>query len=85
VPLFFYVVHLYLIHSAALVLSALENLDWHHWLVQRPEFYSPLPGWGFSLPGVYVVWIGVICVMYLPCRWFAGLKARRPDWWLSYL
>jgi len=63
----------------------LENLDWHHWLVQRPEFYSPLSGWGFSLPGVYVVWIGVICVMYLPCRWFAGLEERRSDWWLSYL
>jgi hypothetical protein len=40
------VIHLYLIHSAALALSAIENLDWHHWLVQRPEFFSTLPGWG---------------------------------------
>ena len=34
---------------------------------------------------VYAVWIVVVAVMYYPCRWFAGVKARRRDWWLSYL
>jgi hypothetical protein len=33
---------------------------------------------------VYLIWIGVVVILYLPCRWFAGVKQRR-DVWLSYL
>ena len=42
-------------------------------------------GFGFWLPGVYLVWALVVLALYLPCRWFARLKATRRDWWLSYL
>jgi hypothetical protein len=34
---------------------------------------------------VYAVWLAVVIAMYPLCRWFAGLKQRRSDWWLSYL
>ena len=44
-----------------------------------PESY------GISLPMVYLVWIAVMLLLYLPCRWFAELKRRRRDAWLSYL
>jgi hypothetical protein len=44
-----------------------------------------LPGAGFSLPVVYCIWLAAILILYLPCRWFSQLKARRRDWWLSYL
>jgi len=27
----------------------------------------------------------VVALVYPLCRWFAALKARRTDWWLSYL
>jgi hypothetical protein len=33
----------------------------------------------------YLVWIAVAAAMYPLCRWFAGVKARRTDWWLGYL
>jgi hypothetical protein len=40
----------------------------------------------FDLPIVYVWWIVVLVIMYFPCRWFAGIKAKHRDvWWLSYL
>ena len=26
-----------------------------------------------------------IAILYFPCRWFAAVKRRRKDWWLSYL
>ena len=42
------------------------------------------PDYGVSLPIVYLIWIGVVLVLYLPCRWFAGVKQRRRDVWLSY-
>lgn len=40
-------------------------------------------GWG--LAGAYVGWVVVVVGLYPLCRWFAGVKARRRDWWLSYL
>ena len=43
------------------------------------------PNFGYSLPVVYAVWVAVLLLMYPVCRWFADLKRRRKDWWLSYL
>jgi len=42
-------------------------------------------GWGYGLPVVYMVWPGVVLALYPACRWFATVKARRRDPWLSYL
>jgi uncharacterized membrane protein len=85
VPFFYYVLHIYLIHLAALLLTAAEGLDWHHWLIPGAVFISHLPGWGFNLYGVYLVWFLAVAILYFPCLWFSRLKARRRDWWLSYL
>jgi hypothetical protein len=41
--------------------------------------------YGFSLAMVYVLWGAFVVLLYVPNRWFAALKARRSDWWLSYL
>ena len=50
-----------------------------------PIFNPPPPGAGFSLPVVYAIWLTLVVALYVPCRWFAGVKATRKDWWLSYL
>jgi hypothetical protein len=47
-------------------------------------FTAP-PGWRYSLPVVYAIWIVVVLAMYPACCWFAALKQRRHDAWLSYL
>jgi hypothetical protein len=47
---------------------------------------GPPADFGIGLAGAYVAWVVVVAVLYLPCRWFAGVKRRRPDLWvLSYL
>jgi len=84
VPFFYYVPHFYIIHLA--MIGTL--MVWSHSL--HPALFAPIvgappPGWGFGLPVVYAIWIAVVAVLYLPCKWFAGVKARRRDWWLSYL
>jgi hypothetical protein len=43
------------------------------------------PDFGYPLSVTYAVWIVVVILLYPLCKWFAGLKARRRDWWLSYL
>jgi hypothetical protein len=37
------------------------------------------------LPIVYVVWMVIVASLYPACVWYARLKQRRGDWWLSYL
>ena len=83
VPLFYYVLHLYLIHiMAILVALASHQPVWHGPIVAAP---TPL-GYGHSLPLVYAMWILVVVMLYLPCRWFMQIKARHRDWaWLSYV
>jgi len=57
------------------------------WLFQTPVswFTNPPQGNGFSLVVVYLSWIAGVLILYPLCKWFAGVKARRRDWWLSYL
>jgi len=74
VPFFFYVVHIYLIHA----LAAVTGFAVTGALMSTPKI-------GLGLPGVYLVWLGVLVLLYPLCRWFAGLKQRRSEWWLSYL
>ena len=82
VPLFYYVLHLYLIHSLALI-AAWWTMDDYSFMFNLFKFIPE--GYGFSLPVVYLVWLSVIAILYLPCLWFAELKKRRKDVWLSYL
>ena len=43
------------------------------------------PGFGYELWVAYAVWIAIVFALYPVCRWFAAVKQRRRDWWLSYL
>jgi len=84
VPFFYYVLHFYSLHILALLTLMVVSHTVHvHPPV--PIFNPPAPGAGFSLPVVYAIWIAVVAALYVPCKWFAGVKARRKDWWLSYL
>ena len=83
VPLFFYVLHLFLIHALALLVATLAGYDPRRFL--HVWMFMP-DGWGYGcLPVVYLVWAGVVLALYPACRWFAGVKARRREAWLSYL
>jgi uncharacterized membrane protein len=79
VPLFFYVLHLPFIHALAVA----TRLAMHVTPVCQPD--SPeCQGLHAPLPVVYAVWVAVMVALYFPCRWFAGVKRRRNDPWLSY-
>ena len=87
VPFFFYVLHIPLIHALALVVSALRQGTVDPWLFTNHPMGNPPPpeGYPWSLPLLYGVWAVAIAVLYVTCRWFADLKARRQEWWLRYL
>jgi hypothetical protein len=83
VPFVYYIAHIYLIHLVAVAAAALTGADLV-WLFRNPIMTKPA-GFGVSLPSVYVLWLGIVFALYPLCRWFAALKQRRKDWWLSYL
>jgi uncharacterized membrane protein len=88
VPLFYYALHFALIHLLAVVICYVRYGS-AHWMFESPDLghypFSPPPGWGYSLPVVYAVWVFVVVSTYPLCRWFAALRQRRTDAWLSYL
>jgi uncharacterized membrane protein len=86
-PLFYFVVHLFLIHACALLFAYLRYPD-ASFLFNLPSISAqpPFPAdYGYGLGVVYAVWIGLLILVYPLCRWFAQLKQRRKEWWLSYL
>ena len=88
VPLFFYVLHFYLIHLLAVAVSyarygtaagAFRSPDLAHFPMSMP------PDWNIGLPLIYLIWAGVVIALWPLCRAFANLRQRRREWWLSYL
>jgi hypothetical protein len=41
--------------------------------------------YGYSLPVVYALWVGIVAALYPLCRWFEGVKRNNKSVWLSYL
>lgn len=84
VPMFFYVLHLYVIHWLSIFVALLFGQP-TRWLFHGAVFSDTPSGYGHDLPFVYGTWLLTVAILYFPCRWFADLKQRRRDWWLSYL
>ena len=87
VPLFYYILHFYLIH----LISAVLFLARGHTIEEGLTGESGLPfkflyaGEGYSLAIVYLVWVFVVVVLYPLCKRYAAYKAQHRKWWLSYL
>ena len=85
---FYYIVHFYLLHillgvvfyiqgnTTAQAIASMKNLP----------FLFCIPGKGFGLTGVYVVWAIAIIALYPLCKWYDKYKTNHKEkWWLSYL
>ena len=88
VPLFYYVVHIPVMHLIAVAISyeKFGSVYWFFRSASIADFPSMRPpGWGYGLGGVYLIWIAVLFIMYPLCRWYEGVKRRSRGGWLSYL
>lgn len=85
VPLFFYLLHLPLLHGMA-VLFALAQYGSAAWLFANPGSPSKAPAnYGYGLLIVYLVWIVAVGLLFLPSAWFDRIKRQRRRGWVSYL
>jgi uncharacterized membrane protein len=91
VPLFYFVIHFYAAHFAAVLLALVRYGSSALMFVFHtvPSMGSAAtlypPGFGYDLWVAYAVWATIVIGVYPACRWFANVKATRRDWWLSYL
>ena len=89
VPLLYFLAHFLAIHALTIPFALVKYghagfLMYPQLSMEAPAQPYP-PDYGYSLGVVYAVWIGVVLLMYPLCLWFARVKERRKDWWLSYL
>jgi uncharacterized membrane protein len=85
VPLFFYLLHWYVIKGLAIALaySRYGKADWLYGPAKPPE--SIPTDAGYDLPVIYLLWLLVVALLFPLCYWFAGVKRRSRAAWLSYL
>jgi uncharacterized membrane protein len=88
VPLLYYFLHLFLTHVVAIAFCY-ARYGQVHWMFESPgpaqyPMTSP-PGWGYGLGVTYLVWVLIVVALYPVCRWFAGVRQRHKDPWLSYV
>jgi len=85
VPLFFYLLQWLVTHGLALAAGKIAGKPTDYLFTNIVLGGPPAPGSGFGLGMVYALWILGAVLLYPLCRWYAGVKARRHDWWLSYM
>jgi len=87
VPFFYYVLHIYLIHFIALVVVEVTGYGWQAMILTNfVTRVDTLKGYGLNLWMVYLIWIGIILLLYPLCKKFDNYKqAHKEKWWLSYL
>ena len=87
VPLFYYLLHLPLIHGLAVLVEGqrFASTPWLFHVPFGPRSFEVPANAGLGLPAVYLAWLTAILILYPICTWFAGVKRRRRDAWLSYL
>lgn len=85
VPMFYYVLHWYLVHLAMIAMSLLQGYSLADLPIGTLNFGRPA-GAGISLGAVYVVWLGLVVALYPLCRWYGRYKAAHPEiGWLRYV
>jgi uncharacterized membrane protein len=87
VPMFFYLLHIYLIHILSVIAAAISGFKWSDMVLTGwVSMNNQLKGYGYSLAFVYVLWILIIVGVYPLCKWYDNYKqANRSKWWLSYI
>ncbi|MBK9246701.1 MAG: DUF1624 domain-containing protein [Ignavibacteria bacterium] len=84
VPMFYYISHIYLIHTLAFVAAFIHtNNPWY--FTSDAVLAQPMGERGFPLWVVYLVWVSVVIALYPICKWYSGVKKRDTSGWLRYL
>lgn len=86
VPLFYFIIHFYVIHIFTLIMLLLQGVEWKQFEFTTGTFGRPKNlETGVSLWAIYLIWMTMVALLYKPCVWFGAYKARNTQWWLRYI
>ncbi|MEC3907579.1 heparan-alpha-glucosaminide N-acetyltransferase domain-containing protein [Tamlana sp. 2201CG12-4] len=87
VPLFYYFLHVLVLHILAILGILIFGGNWRDMILTQDVFINAkLIDYGYSLFIVYLVWIGLIIILFFPSKKYMIYKATNKDkWWLSYM
>jgi uncharacterized membrane protein len=85
-PLFYFLVHFYLIHLITVAMLFMQGFVWSKIDFSNGSFGRPVDvASGLPLWAIYLIWIGIVMILYKPCKWFVKYKASHKQWWLRYI
>ncbi|ARV05822.1 hypothetical protein BTO04_03515 [Polaribacter sp. SA4-10] len=85
VPLFYYFIHIFVLHLLAILVLLIIGGDWHDMILTGDD-EGLRDSYGYALWKVCLVWIGVVLLLYPLSKKYMIYKANNKDkWWLSYL
>jgi len=79
VPLFYFIIHLYIIHAGMLVVLFIQGFGMKDFVFGAFRNGRPETGGGTGLAVVYLLWIGLVLILYPICKWFGEYKAAHPE------
>jgi len=82
VPYFYFILHLCTIRVLNILLILKEGLPFRS---NGDPLVWQAEGLGYPLWTVYLLWVFVVVILYLPCRWYGRYKKTNGHWWLSYI
>lgn len=86
VPMFFYLLQMFVAHGFGVVLSYFAGKDIGYLFVNFPANAAMAPpGHGFSLGVAYAAWVAGLILLYPLCLYYGEFKRRNKHWLLSYL
>ncbi len=88
VPFFYYILHFYLLNILHIFAYLSRGHSFAEGMKGLPNFPFKfmVPGEGYSLGIVYLIWIAVVIALYPLCKWYDRYKTNHKEKrWLSYL
>ncbi len=86
VPMFFYLLHLLLIHLSAFIVNLILYGSIHQDWYETAPFVGMSDADRWGLPLLYLVWLIDVVILYFACNWYANYKMKHPgNMWLKYI
>ena len=85
VPLFYFILHFFLIHLLCVVLFFASGYSFIDAYNSKTALGFRPANFGYPLWIVYLIWVGIVLLTYPLCKKYNRYKSTHSDWWLSYL
>jgi len=86
VPLFYYLIHWYIIHPVMIILMFLQGFHWFEMDFASGTFGRPKDVIsGVDLWVIYFIWLSIVVILYKPCVWYSKYKVTHRQWWHRYI